>query len=94
MSIDPYILERISRIPSDPSWDADRRNPENAGIYADFFTDPAPYEFPSRLRSATRQCQDLMARSRCAFTDRRMRVALCLHSSGTTAVDSRAVVST
>lgn len=49
MTINPYILERISRIPSDPNWDADRRNPGNAEIYADFFTDPTPYEFPESI---------------------------------------------
>ena len=49
MTINPYILERISRIPSDPNWDSDRRNPGNAEIYADFFTDPARYEFPDSI---------------------------------------------
>jgi acetyl esterase len=49
MPLDPYLAGRIGGIPTDPEWDADRANPDNATVYADFFTDPAPYELPASV---------------------------------------------
>ncbi|PRY64314.1 acetyl esterase/lipase [Glaciihabitans tibetensis] len=46
MPLDPYLAGRVRGIPTDPSWNADRSDPDNAPIYAEFFTDPAPYELP------------------------------------------------
>ncbi|SMG18387.1 alpha/beta hydrolase [Agreia pratensis] len=46
MPLDPHLADRVRSIPTDPSWNADRADPANARIYAEFFTDPAPYEIP------------------------------------------------
>jgi acetyl esterase len=47
--LDPYIAGRVRLIPTDPGWDADRTDPDNAPVYADFFTDPAPYALPDSV---------------------------------------------
>ncbi|GAB3605105.1 alpha/beta hydrolase fold domain-containing protein [Conyzicola nivalis] len=47
--LDPYLLGRTRRIPTDPGWDPDRTNPDNARIYAEYFTDPTAYELPGAV---------------------------------------------
>jgi acetyl esterase len=49
MPLDPYLAGRVRGIPTDLDWDADRTNPDNASVYADFFTDPAPYQLPGAV---------------------------------------------
>ena len=46
MPLDPHLADRVRSIPTDPAWNADRSDPANARVYAEFFTDPAPYELP------------------------------------------------
>ncbi|SMQ73650.1 alpha/beta hydrolase [Agreia sp. VKM Ac-1783] len=46
MPLDPHLADRVRSIPTDPAWNADRSDPDNARVYAEFFTDPAPYELP------------------------------------------------
>lgn len=50
MPLDPHLAERIGRIPTDPNWNADRADPANAEIYADFAADPGPYVLPESVQ--------------------------------------------
>jgi len=49
MPLDPHIAGRVRVIPTDPAWNADRRDPNNTEVYAEFFTDPMPYELPASV---------------------------------------------